>query len=174
MHVIEADGRVGEVTGWKSVLGVQTMYNLEVTQDHTYTIGDGQWIVHNSCLNGGTLDEDEALGGHTLSKHVNVSEDNTYLRATVNRPAGGASAFYSESMANESVQNALQNGTRVMDHGNIIVQGSSLKNVGYVYDMMGNRWEANTVKVVRIIYKDGISHSSSIVLCKSDALMNYC
>ena len=48
MHVVEADGNTGVVTSWKSVAGVQTMYNLEVTQDHTYTVGDEQFIVHNS------------------------------------------------------------------------------------------------------------------------------
>ena len=56
MHIVEAGGRVGEVTGWKSVSGVQTMYNLEVTQDHTYTVGVGQWVVHNSgprCISDG-------------------------------------------------------------------------------------------------------------------------
>ena len=48
MHIVEAGDRTGVVTGWKSVPGAQTMYNLEVTQDHTYTVGDNQWIVHNS------------------------------------------------------------------------------------------------------------------------------
>ena len=57
MHIVEAGGRVGEVTGWKSVPDIQTMYNLEVTQDHTYTVGDGQWVVHNSGINGKPLEE---------------------------------------------------------------------------------------------------------------------
>jgi len=35
------------VTGWKVVPGTQLMYNLEVAQDHTYTVGTGQWVVHN-------------------------------------------------------------------------------------------------------------------------------
>jgi hypothetical protein len=43
MHVVEADGQVGVVSGWKVVPGVKTMYNLEVAQDHTYTVGLGQW-----------------------------------------------------------------------------------------------------------------------------------
>ena len=57
MHIVEAGGRVGEVTGWENVSGAQTMYNLEVTQDHTYVVGDGQWVVHNSCINGKPLEE---------------------------------------------------------------------------------------------------------------------
>ena len=48
MHVVEAGNRTGVVTGWKSVSGVQTMYNLEVTQDHTFVVGVGQFVVHNT------------------------------------------------------------------------------------------------------------------------------
>jgi hypothetical protein len=49
MHLLRANGRFGVVTGWKMVPGTQTMYNLEVAQDHTFTVGDGQWVVHNEC-----------------------------------------------------------------------------------------------------------------------------
>ncbi len=49
MHVVEADGQVGVITGWALVLGVMTMYNLEVAHDHTFTVGNAQWIVHNKC-----------------------------------------------------------------------------------------------------------------------------
>jgi hypothetical protein len=54
MHLLRADGRVGVVTGWKVVPGTRTMYNLEVAQDHTFTVGSGQWVVHN-CAKGPTL-----------------------------------------------------------------------------------------------------------------------
>lgn len=47
MHVLRADGNVGVVIGWHLVPGIRMMYNLEVAQDHTFTVGDGQWIVHN-------------------------------------------------------------------------------------------------------------------------------
>jgi RHS repeat-associated protein len=47
MHVVEADGQLGVITGWKVVPGVQTMYNLEVAQDHTFVVGVGMWVVHN-------------------------------------------------------------------------------------------------------------------------------
>jgi hypothetical protein len=50
MHVVEANGQVGRVSGWRMVPGVQTMYNLEVAQDHTFAVGVGQWVVHN-CTN---------------------------------------------------------------------------------------------------------------------------
>jgi Pretoxin HINT domain len=50
MHLLRADGRVGLVTGWKVVPGTKVMYNLEVAQDHTFTVGTGQWVVHNECV----------------------------------------------------------------------------------------------------------------------------
>src|SRR5579883_1747308 len=47
MHVRRADGQWGLVTGWKVVPGTQVMYNLEVARDHTFTVGVGEWVVHN-------------------------------------------------------------------------------------------------------------------------------
>jgi len=47
MHIERANGSVGVVTGWKVVPGTKVMYNLEVQQDHTFTVGVGQWVVHN-------------------------------------------------------------------------------------------------------------------------------
>jgi hypothetical protein len=49
MHILRADGRTGIITGWKIVPGTRVMYNLEVAHDHTFTVGDGQWVVHNRC-----------------------------------------------------------------------------------------------------------------------------
>jgi RHS repeat-associated protein len=53
MHVLRADGRYGVITGYKLVPGAKTMYNLEVAKDHTFTVGVGQWVVHNSATCGG-------------------------------------------------------------------------------------------------------------------------
>ncbi len=50
MHILQADGQVGVVIGWKVVPGTRVMYNLEVAQDHTFTVGAGQWVVHNTCF----------------------------------------------------------------------------------------------------------------------------
>jgi hypothetical protein len=62
MHLLRADGRVGVVTGWKVVPGTKTMYNLEVAQDHTFTVGTGQWVVHN-CGSTGTPDPTNKVPG---------------------------------------------------------------------------------------------------------------
>jgi hypothetical protein len=48
MHLVRADGQAGVVTGWRMMPGASVMYNLEIEQDHTYAVGDGQWVVHNS------------------------------------------------------------------------------------------------------------------------------
>jgi hypothetical protein len=64
MHVLQADGQWGIVTGWKVVAGSMTMYNLTVAQDHTFTVGVGQWVVHNtgpSC--GGDSEKIYSAGG---------------------------------------------------------------------------------------------------------------
>ncbi|MBA2392252.1 MAG: hypothetical protein H0V70_05845, partial [Ktedonobacteraceae bacterium] len=47
MHVVEANGQVGVVSGWRMVPGVKVMYNLEVAHDHTFVVGVGMWVVHN-------------------------------------------------------------------------------------------------------------------------------
>ena len=49
MHVRRADGSFGIVSGWKTVTATRTMYNLEVQQNHTFAVGDGEWVVHNRC-----------------------------------------------------------------------------------------------------------------------------
>jgi Pretoxin HINT domain len=47
MHIVEANGQTGIVSGWKVVPGVMTMYNLEVALDHTFVVGMEIWVVHN-------------------------------------------------------------------------------------------------------------------------------
>lgn len=50
MHVLQADGSVGVITMIQRVPGNRMMYNLEVAHDHTFMVGEGQWIVHNGCF----------------------------------------------------------------------------------------------------------------------------
>jgi hypothetical protein len=61
MHLVEADGQTGVVIEWKGIAGVKTMYNLEVAQDHTYTVGTGQWVVHNSICSDPVQASNEAI-----------------------------------------------------------------------------------------------------------------
>jgi len=89
MHVLNADGTVGTVTGWKVVPGTQVMYNLDVAQDHTYTVGAGEWVVHN-CSPGdvGSYKDMLAAGtpGDGLTPHhmpqASLADHFGYTRAT--------------------------------------------------------------------------------------------
>ncbi len=47
LHIVEANGQTGIVSGWRVVPGGKTMYNLEVALDHTFVVGMGMWVVHN-------------------------------------------------------------------------------------------------------------------------------
>jgi hypothetical protein len=49
MHVLNGQGNTSVVVAVRHVLGVQTMYDLEVYHDHTFMVGTGEWIVHNKC-----------------------------------------------------------------------------------------------------------------------------
>src|SRR5215469_9563222 len=71
MHVLRADGNYGVVMGWTVVPGTQVMYNLEVAQDHRFTVGVEQWVVHN-CTPGDQL-PDRTKGGPTRGVLVNDS-----------------------------------------------------------------------------------------------------
>ncbi len=74
MHVREADGQVRVISGWKVVPGVQTMYNLEVAQDHTFVVGAGMWVVHNCAKKAASEfferygSEDEATGAQDTNE----------------------------------------------------------------------------------------------------------
>lgn len=47
-HVRDLDGSAGEITAVERVIRTQPMYNLTVDQAHTFFVGDGRWLVHNS------------------------------------------------------------------------------------------------------------------------------
>jgi hypothetical protein len=77
MHVVEADGQTGVVSGWTVVPGVMTMYNLEVAQDHTFVVGAGQWVVHNSdCeITSSDIIFEESQVTHEYMRHQEVTDD---------------------------------------------------------------------------------------------------
>lgn len=47
--VRRADGRVGVVESITTEAQPQPMWNLTVEGAHTYFVGAGEWLVHNSC-----------------------------------------------------------------------------------------------------------------------------
>jgi hypothetical protein len=57
------------------VAGTQVMYNLEVARDHTFTVGVGEWVVHNDCgpstlKNGLQVSLSEQGLSHSFSRHA--------------------------------------------------------------------------------------------------------
>jgi len=47
--VVSADGDFGTVDALVITDGTAEVYNLTVDEAHTYFVGDGAWLVHNSC-----------------------------------------------------------------------------------------------------------------------------
>lgn len=56
-HVRKLDGSYGTVESVRVVQAPQRMYNLTVDEAHTFYVGDGRWLVHNTgpkiCIHGG-------------------------------------------------------------------------------------------------------------------------
>ena len=100
MHVVEANGHLGVISGWKVVAGVKTMYNLEVAQDHTFVVGVGQWVVHNSdCVSpkgvSYSLDENAAhKDGTTIIDQMKARGwTNEDVDSTLDNPSGTVSTL---------------------------------------------------------------------------------
>gem|GEM_PF-1992180 len=51
-HILSAAGDYGRVTSVRTTSDREMMYNLTVSEDHTYVVGSGQWVVHNTCTVG--------------------------------------------------------------------------------------------------------------------------
>ena len=122
---MEANGEAGVITGWKVVPGVKVMYNLEVAQDHTFTVGVGQWVVHNcdpsSLVNGDAGRIAQRLE-NAFNDHLTPSDLEGAWRDLhgnpVPRPGGG---FYNHigevEDAIQSGKNAIRALKRLMDSG---------------------------------------------------------
>ncbi|MEZ4658330.1 MAG: polymorphic toxin-type HINT domain-containing protein [Caldilineaceae bacterium] len=76
-----ANGHVGVVDAVEFVTAPQLMYNMTVADAHTYAVGDGQWVVHNSCS--------VFVDGVNLS-HIFEGEINNVGKAVGFHYAGGA------------------------------------------------------------------------------------
>ena len=62
-HVTKLDGSLGVVISVTIVPGQAVRYNLTVQDEHTYAVGQGQWVVHNTSCQVG-------YGNSNLSKAV--------------------------------------------------------------------------------------------------------
>ena len=116
MHLVQGDGQVGVIEDWVVIAGSETMYNLTVQQDHTYTVGDGQFVVHNTGLcDPSQIENPEARKAaqsvtNAFNDHLTDSDLSGAWRDAhgdpVPKPGGG---FYDHA---GEVENALQSGRK--------------------------------------------------------------
>ena len=115
MHVVKADGSVGVITGWHLVPGAKVMYNLEVAQDHTFTVGDGRWVVHN-CGEGSAGSTDSSSTSSStvkLYRAVGQNELNDVLKYGdygVNPSSGGKYFSFTEQGARDFAASSINAG----------------------------------------------------------------
>ena len=104
MHVLRADGTYGVVTGWRIVPGTKVMYNLEVAQDHTFTVGDGQWVVHNCGVGG---------GGEIVTNHPDAQSAYNHAMNELGGPLGeNARLTQAKGLGGDTSVEGLNNGMR--------------------------------------------------------------
>lgn len=78
MKVRKADGSYGLVWLEWTVYRTQEMYNLTVDTAHTFFVGEGQWLVHNTCRSINDLRPDpSATGPHSTFKRDPVTGEVT-------------------------------------------------------------------------------------------------
>ena len=143
-----------EVLVWSRIgrqnLVRRLMYNLEVAHDHTYVVGNQQWVVHNDCW---SLENDEALGGHTIAKHVLKADGSNFDRVLerLGPPDNlqEASAFYSMADAEDAISYAITNGNiTVRNSKTLVFDATYTREVGFVATSEGDLEASNIVKVV--------------------------
>jgi hypothetical protein len=105
MHVLDADGQYGVITGWKIVPGVKTMYNLEVAQDHTFTVGMGEWVVHNDCGGGSSTQQEQ------ITNHPDAQSAYDHTMQQIGGPLSDDSTpTFARGLNNDDAVRGLQNG----------------------------------------------------------------
>jgi len=138
------------ITGWQVVPGSATMYNLEVAQDHTYTVGDGLWVVHNSgaCNNVSSLintDNRLVKAAQKAGKDQAVQRDIDNM--TQRLASGGEPGMDLKTIPGTSISYLRsRNGARVF-----------YRVVGDTYEILGKASKANEGEVISIL-KDLYGH----------------
>jgi RHS repeat-associated protein len=81
MHVLREDGTTALVVGKQVVPGAADMWNLTVGNLHTYAVGNGQYVVHNTdpaCLIE-AAQRARVGGGHAAGAAANIADDSGNL-----------------------------------------------------------------------------------------------
>jgi RHS repeat-associated protein len=132
MHILHANGSVGVVTGWEIVLGVTMMYNLEVAQDHTFTVGDGQWVVHNCTI------PDDAASHIFRDAEGHMIDDTPANRQTLIDTVSSSNFQGTDRYGTEWYARTLPDGRQVW----VQVRGSQIRNGGI--NDTPKPWDPNT------------------------------
>jgi hypothetical protein len=113
--VRNADGEYGTVGAIEFAATPQVMYNMTVADAHTYTVGDGEWVVHNQCqaLYHGTY---RRAANNILSGGIDLSRGRPYLDFNpVNR-----SGFYVTNSYTQATVWAKRLATRERDESVVL------------------------------------------------------
>ena len=135
MHILRADGSFGVVTGWKMVPGTQVMYNLEVAQDHTFTVGDGQWVVHN-C--GPSIPENPSIIGHIFQPDHNIEDTPENRLLLINTASDDNNNIGTDIRGNTWYAKDLPDGRQVW----VLVRNNQIRNGGI--NDTPRPWDPNT------------------------------
>jgi RHS repeat-associated protein len=121
-HVLRLDGSTGTVVSLRVIPGEQDMYDLTVSNAHTFAAGMQQFIVHNiqGCGSNGTAaafakakelwQKTAQAGGNMLAATVGVGfrEDGTMLVSLNQRSLGGKLAQAGHTTLDEPAANLLK------------------------------------------------------------------
>jgi hypothetical protein len=127
MHIVEANGQTGIVSGWKVVPGAMTMYNLEVALDHTFVVGMGMWVVHN-CSFGDTA---------KLTDHFNRHGTDFGLTSESEYENAAKGSFNGETVDGSYGQHL----TRFRANGDVVHFNTSTDEFGVVTQSIRKRGE---------------------------------
>jgi filamentous hemagglutinin len=102
---------------------VMTMYNLEVAQDHTFTVGAGQWVVHNACPH-----IPDGSAGHIFRNAPGHIPDDTPANRQlfIDTASDTVNSLGTDSRGNDWYAQTLPNGRQVW----VQVRGDQIRNAG--------------------------------------------
>ncbi len=127
-----AEGGYGVVETIETLSLVQPMYNLTVDEVHTFFVGQGEWLVHNTC----TV-EDLMAAGSSPSGKGQLTEFGRALKKHSDR-AGDAWAPFAPSGRSDKSFNemAAQLVWDILNDPNTVIRKHSTANFGDVVDYL--------------------------------------
>jgi hypothetical protein len=79
-NLLSLGGIYGEVESIFIEERTQTMYDLTVEQVHTFTVGEGEWVVHNACMTLGTNNIDFRRPASGDGMRTKIDDDTATVR----------------------------------------------------------------------------------------------